>query len=437
MPHAPSPATTYRANRFRLLPNREDERTLRLLGDRVSALWNTANYVCRQAFLAKHPVPGYTALCATLRPHETYAALPSDVAQEVLKKLAEAWRGYGQLRTRWSAGTLPNKPGLPRYRKHRDGTRPTDFIPIKSARSYAIDAHRFALTLPADLRQKSGSRLDMSHRGLMRYPGAPGRGELRFDAGRGRWYLHAAVRVPHPVARPWQRAAAIDLGIRVLVSLCVEDTPAATHYLGREVLKDWDYWGRQISEHMGELAHRPKGQRASRKLRRLYHQRRSRWTHAWEALATRVAADCRRHKIGGVYLGWPKHIRRESAYGAKWNGRLHGFWSFDRASRILEKHLTRCGIQTHRVDERGTSSRCPSCASTNVRRSPRHQLTCRACGLQLHSDQAGSRNILRQQKPSVIWDGAEAAPRPETHRWNRHRWLDASNPSEHSEDLAA
>ena len=299
MPHAPSPATTYRANRFRLLPNREDERTLRLLGDRVSALWNTANYVCRQAFLAKHPVPGYTALCATLRPHETYAALPSDVAQEVVKKLAEAWRGYGQLRTRWSAGTLPNKPGLPRYRKHRDGTRPTDFIPIKSARSYAIDAHRFALTLPADLRHKSGSRLDRSHRGLKRYTGAPGRGELRFDAGRGRWYLHAAVRVPQPVARAWQRAAAIDLGIRVLVSLCVEDTPAATHYLGREVLKDWDYWGRQISEHMGELAHRPKGQRASRKLRRLYHQRRSRWTHAWEALATRVAADCRRHKIGG------------------------------------------------------------------------------------------------------------------------------------------
>src|SRR5690606_17601094 len=49
-------------------------------------------------------------------------------------------------------------------------------------------------------------------------------------------------------------------------------------------------------------------------------------------------------------------------------------------------------------------------------------LHCKECGVRIHSDQAGSRNIMRQNKPSVSWDGAEAAPRTETLRWTRHRW---------------
>ena len=431
-----APSNTYRSNRFRLLPDREAERTLRVLGDRVSALWNAANYRCRQAFLAGEPVPGYTALSTELRPHETYAALPSDVALEVLKKLSEAWKGYWELRALWKAKKLPQKPGLPRYRKHKDGTRPTDSVPVKCARS-RLDAHRFALTLPADLRQKAGSRLCLSHRGSARYRGALGRAEVRYDAGRGRWYLHVAVQTPEPKRKPWERAAAIDLGVRCLVSLSVEGEEQALHFLGREVLKSWDYAGRQIATHMAELSHRPKAERSSKRLRRLHQRRRARWTHAWESLASQVASVCRRRRIGVVYIGWPKHIRRDTDYSAQWNGRIHNFWSFDRASRILEKHLGRYGIIAHRVGERGSSSTCPRCDSIRVVRRPRHRLRCLACGLSIHADQAGSRNLLKENKPTVTWAGAEAVPRPDVRRWTRHRWADASNPCATPQDLAA
>jgi len=43
------------------------------------------------------------------------------------------------------------------------------------------------------------------------------------------------------------------------------------------------------------------------------------------------------------------------------------------------------------------------CGSVRVRRTPRHRVTCHDCPLVIHSEQAGSRNIVRQ-KPQP-WPG--------------------------------
>lgn len=195
-----------KTNRLRLLPDKKTVALLKTLGDRVSALWNVANYTCRQAFLKGERVPGYEALCGLLKGHPDYRALPSDVAQEVLKYLAKAWKSYFALRENWQSGNLRDKPGLPKYRKNRKtGKRPTDWIPVKSPRAYAIDAQRVALTLPADLRTQG--RLQILYRGLRRYVGPMKTAEVRFDRMRGRWYFHYRVETPEREPRPWRRAA--------------------------------------------------------------------------------------------------------------------------------------------------------------------------------------------------------------------------------------
>ncbi len=423
-----------RTNRVRLLPDRQAERTLRLLGDRVAALWNAANYACRQAFLSGGRVPEYEALCADFKAHEAYRRLPSDIVQEVLKKLSEAWRSYFDLRKQWNNGDLRDKPGLPRYRKRKGGSRPDDFIPIKCGRSYALDSRTVALTLPADLRKGSG-RMRMPYRGLRRYTGKPGRGEILFDAGRARWYLHYTVKAVAAKAEAGERIAGIDLGVRVLASVSIEGRDSAVHFLGREVLKDWDYWGRRIARHMAELSHRQAGCQSSKRLRRLYRKRQARLEHAWEALAARIVSVLKARRVGRVVIGWPKDIRREVDYTRKWDGRIHGFWSFDRVSRIIEKRCARFGIFAKREPERGTSETCPSCGSTQVKRRLWNWLRCRSCGLAIEANQAASRNIAKKDKPN-LWDGAEAAPRLEVHRWTKHRWTDASN-SLRKERLAA
>lgn len=87
----------------RLDPTRRTEPELRLLGDRVSRLWNSANYHCRQEFLAKRGVPTGVRLETAVKDSDEYRQLPSDIAQEILKKLSEAWTSYFELRAKWAA----------------------------------------------------------------------------------------------------------------------------------------------------------------------------------------------------------------------------------------------------------------------------------------------------------------------------------------------
>lgn len=412
-----------KTNRLRLDPTPDTTQQLRLLGDRVSALWNAANYACRQHFLAGTRVPSYLALDHAFRSHPTYRMLPSDIAQETLKTLSEAWTSFFALRKRWYAGALAERPGLPKYRKdRRTGQRFTDYVPIKCDRSYRVNGRTVELTVPKDI---NPSRLCVGYHGVNRYVGKGRRAAVHYDAARQRWYFVYTVHSTPPKPRPGT-VAGIDLGIRVLASVSIAGVPQAFHFAGRDVLKEWAYWQRQIAQHQRELAHRHK--KTSQRLKRLYAKRRARVQHAWQAMGKRIAIVCSAHAVGTVVIGWPKGILDVVRANHTWNGRIHNFWAFDQMAACIALALTRRGIRVEHVGERGTSSHCPSCASANVVRRPRAVLRCRDCHMTIHADQAGSRNIIRQRYP-VTWDGVEATPAPETWRFDMHRWVDAYNPA--------
>jgi IS605 OrfB family transposase len=254
------------------------------------------------------------------------------------------------------------------------------------------------------------------------------RAEIWYDHGRQRWYMVYTVAVPAHRHRSWTRVAGIDLGVRVLAAMSIAGTDRAVHFLGREVLKDWEYYNRQIARHQHALSHRPKSQWRSKQLMRLYTMHRARLRHTWDAVARRIVAVCRQERVGTVVIGWPKYILQNTNSGRRWNGRIHGFWSFEQMTDRLTMALARAGVRVERIDERTTSSVCCRCGSVRIVRRPRHVVTCQDCHLTLHADRVGSRNILRKAYPAITWDGAEAAPKPETLRWTKHRWVDASNP---------
>jgi putative transposase len=156
-----------RTNTIRLDPNKRHAEDLKILGDRVSRVWNAGNYLCRQKFFDKTGVPIGFKLEAEMKDTPDYRQLPSDIAQEILKKLSEAWKSYFELRAKWTANPAKSqKPGLPAYRKDRKtGTRPCDFIPIKCNRAYAHDAKDAHIVLPRDRRSKhTAGRLHMPYR---------------------------------------------------------------------------------------------------------------------------------------------------------------------------------------------------------------------------------------------------------------------------------
>ncbi len=423
----------------RIDPSRKGEALLRLVGDRVSRLYNAANYRCRQAFLGNEGVPAGARLEKLMKATPEYRQLPSDIAQEVLKKLSEAWKSYFALRAKWKKD--PNskqKPGLPDYRKdRRTGQRPFDFIPIKHPRSYAISHTAASVVLPRDRRHKPGERLQLPYRGRLRHPGKMGRSELCRDPVWKRWYLAWAVTTAAPSPVSGDKAAAVDLGIRIAASLSIESIAQALHFDGRELVKEWDYHGGVIALEQEAIAGSRGGQAdrcpSSLAIRREHQKRRLRLEHALKAMAKAIATACADAGVAVVYLGHPKGVSRDVNYGSRWNGRIANFWSFDKALSILTWALQAGGIKAVRVGERGSSSECPSCSSTDVRRHPRWRLRCKTCDENIHADQAGSRNILKFQKPSISWAGAKAAPRTVTQRWTHHLWdLRSANPKGHT-----
>jgi transposase len=271
-----------------------------------------------------------------------------------------------------------------------------------------------------------------------------GRAEVTWDKVRRRWYMAWAVTVDDVPQRDGGVAAAIDLGVRISASLSVEGRPQALHVEAREALKDWDWLGREIAREQSCIAGtrgpaREDRAPTSRAIARLHQLRRLRVEHAMRCMAKRIAEECDRLGVTRVYLGWPKGILREVKYGSSaWAGRIHAFWSFAKVLGYLEAALGKFGIAAARVGERGSSSSCPTCKSAEVTRSPRWVLRCRACGERMHSDQAGSRNILyaatggrRCQQvagagfgevPGAGRDGLEASPRTVTLRWDTHLW---------------
>jgi putative transposase len=358
----------------------------------------------------------------------------------VLKKLSEAWKSYWKLRRGWTKDPTNNqKPGLPAYRKdRRTGERLFDLIPIKCPRGYSIGHSAASVVLPRDRRTarigRTNGRLNLPYRGRRRYQGQMGRAELLRDPIRRRWYLTWSVKVVPPRQIEGGSSATIDLGVRIGGSLSIAGIEQALHFDNKALLAEWDYLGREIAREQEAIAGtrgkvREDRAPSSRGIRRLHQKRRLRLEHAIRCFAKAIAEHCFAHGVSMVWLGWPKGILRDRNYGSRWNGRIHGFWAFDRTLTFIAQALQTLGIASARCGERGSSSHCPACLSAKVVRRPRAWLTCKACSEVIHSDQAGSRNILQSQDPTVRWDGPKAGPRTATRRWNHHRWiLRSANP---------
>lgn len=397
---------------------------LRTLGDRCAALWNSAQYRMRQAFFSGLPVPSYARLCKEFQDHDAYRALPSDMAQEILKKARQSWNAFFACLRLYRDGRLDSRPRVAGYWKdRRSGQRLLRVIPVKSPRSYSLTANTLSVTLPADLR--SGGRLAIPTRGILRFSGAPRTLELSYDPARRRWYASQVVEMPEPERNPRPtQAAGIDLGARTLVALAVEGVERQVLFSGREVWKDFLYWTRKISAEQSRLA--GAGRRTSWRLKLLYRRRARRLAHAFRALAKELARTLRASRVGTLYLEDLTGIRKDMDFGPG-NLLVHNFWAFRMLRKAVEAACLRAGIEVVPVEADGTSSRCSACSGA-VQRPKRNRAYCPRCGLAWHADANAALNIM--SKGSSKGHGAKAkAPAPAALRWNRHRWVARAKPA--------
>lgn len=408
-----------KTNVVRLILDRATASVLPILGDRVSALWNAANYLCRHAFIKGEPVPSYSRLCALMKDTSDYRALPTHIGQEVLKKLAKSYVSFFRLRGLYNSGKLKHKPGMPMYRKNRKaGTRPWDFIPVKSTLAYAVKGNMIFLAAPKDLHQ---GRIELPFRGIIRYHGDFKTLDLKYDAVKQAWYAYLVVDVPDRAAstsmRPEKHAAG-DIGARRTITVSTQGKSLSVVYRSRAAWKDYKYWTRQIAKEKSRLS--TQGLKTSRRLQRYYQKRRLRLCHSMEALASGMVKTLRQQAVTHFTVGYPVNCRDNAKFG-KTNELIHNFWSYELLLRIIEKHCVRYGIIFERVNERGTSSHCHICGR-KVRRPQTDIVICPVHGV-MHADVNASRNILKKKTLAIAGDGEQASLVWTVMRWDKHLWL--------------
>ena len=352
-----------RVNIYRLMPDPAQRRLLREVADRCAALWNVAQYRCRQAFFAGARVPSYAGLCSALGGHAAYRALPSDIAQETLKKVAESWTSYRRLRRAHGTDSYPHTPGLPGYWKdRRTGHRLPKCIPLKCPRAYRVSPHDVAMVMPNDL---APGRLVLPFRGQTRWDGKAGRAEISYDVPRRRFYLHVSVTVPEPERTPRpEKWAAIDPGARMTIAVAVDGEPEASLYRSRELWKDFQYWNRQIAALQQQLAQR--GLHTSRRLRRCYQRRQARLAAAYRALARTIVDHLKRSRVTDLALEDQTGIRQDLNFG-RTNALIHNFWAFAKLAQALRDACERGASASIRCHAPRALPAAAPCARTGLR----------------------------------------------------------------------
>ena len=86
-------------------------------------LYNSALYLVRQSYIFEHRYLGYAAVYHRMKGQDTYRALPTKVAQQVLRLLDKNWQSYfaACLAYREDSSTFKKPPKMPRYKPKTEG----------------------------------------------------------------------------------------------------------------------------------------------------------------------------------------------------------------------------------------------------------------------------------------------------------------------------
>lgn len=213
--------------------------------------------------------------------------------------------------------------------------------------------------------------------------GEQGRLEIIYDEVDGVWRSFISVEVEKPLY--------IDLGVINLATLWFEGLKQPTAFSGRNILADWWYWTKKISEEQSRIARINKA-KTSKKIRRLYRIRQRRFRHAVNAMVKAIVEDAAQLGISKIMLGDLRGIRESNHKNNKANSMIHNFWSFRYIIRRFREKAEEYGIAVVEISECKTSTKCPRCCSENAVTS-RRLFKRLNCGLKANRDAVGALNI--------------------------------------------
>lgn len=233
----------------------------------------------------------------------------------------------------------------------------------------------------------------------------------------GRLWLDVTAEVPIATyadgAGPdADRVAGVDLGIIHPYAVAGSDG-AALLVSGRAVRAEHFLHLKDVKQRRRTVAARAPqpGKRRSRRWRKfLRRQRRVEGRHrrrvrqAQHEAARQVIDWAVEQRIGTLTVGDPRGVLAKDA--GRWHNLRIRQWQIGRSLRILQDKAELAGIVVHLVDERGTSSTCPTCRS-RVPKPKGRTLDCPQCGFAGHRDLVAAATIATRTPGGVTTTAAE------------------------------
>jgi transposase len=362
----------------------------------------------RQAGLK--PLAAYQELCRelALAGPGTFGELDSVGARSVLRRYSDAWFTAAARR---KAGVT-----TARYPRRRRGLMPVRYY----HGTFTLDGRRLRLPV-ARGRPPLRVRLDRD----VPYPAGQVRSVTLLSEGRS---LYAEVTAEVPVATypagqepDPRRVAGVDPGIIHPFAVAGPDGQGllvsgravrAENYLHLADTKRRARATARRAPRPGQAGSRRwKKTRARQRKQEAAHKRRV--AQAQHEAAAAVIAWSVARRVGTLTIGDPRGVL-DLGSGRRHNKRVRD-WRIGHLLRALCDKAAQAGITAVLVDERGTSSTCPSC-SRRVPKPSGRAFSCPYCGFTGHRDLVGGANIATRTPGGGPIQAGDSFPAWITHR---------------------
>ncbi|WP_228718429.1 RNA-guided endonuclease InsQ/TnpB family protein [Kitasatospora acidiphila] len=303
-------------------------------------------------------------------------------AQATVRSVKKVCDAYATLKANLRAGNLGPKGSK---RRNKAESRPIAFHPEAAQPfddrmlSWNTDEKTVSIWTTAGRLKGIGFRCSSA---ALRMLTEHRRGESDLVHRDGQWYLYATCDIPAPPLAEPTDWIGVDLGIVNIATT-----------------SDGVVWaGRGLNRHRARMvALRAKLQRKGTKSakRALKRQRRKESRRATEInhIISKTIVTAAERTSRGIALEDLTGIRERVKAKHDQRYLLHS-WAFAQLGTFVEYKAQRAGVPVVRVNPAYTSRQCSACWHTHKKnRVDQATFACRACGMTMHADVNGSRNI--------------------------------------------
>jgi len=379
----------YKTQKNHIRCDKQTYKLLRMLCHFSKNLYNYALYHIRQHYFKTQEYLPYESVYHLVKENENYRLLPSQVAQQTLISVDEAFKSFLSLLKAKKEGRIDKKISIPTYLP-KEGMYQIVFPKDQ----FKVEGNKLRLSLGRNFYKEFGVRylyfdLPQNIRGKKIK-------EVRIvPRFHGKWfeieYVYEEEEEEQNYNLDKSRYLSIDLGLDNFAA--VVDTIGTAFLIEGRYIKSVNRWYNKQKARLQSI-YSKQNIKYGKKLARICLRRQHIIDNFLNQAVNYIIKHCLNNQIGTVVIGEMKDIKQKINLGVVNNQNFVNI-PYERFKRKLEAKCEYYGLEYVEVDESYTSQRCNRCGTVKKsNRKHRGLYVCKDCGYVVNADINGALNIL-------------------------------------------